>query len=351
MRLALLAKARDLVRALESPRETMAKHLWAQPLRVTDIASKVGTNVPMLGRLLNHIGAMGYIKETDADTYAPTSFSNALTIPAIGDSYPFFVKGLLPATLHFPAHLAQTNYATPADVRSGAFQSALKTEKNMFEYLTTHPPLGQRFNSHMGGYRLGRSSWMHPGSYPVKERLIKGMLETNTTLLVDIGGSLGHDLQEFATRYPNEPGRLILQDLPAVMDAIQSLHPNIERTKHDFFTEQPVKAARAYYLHSILHDWPDQVCKVILKQVADAMEPGYSKLLIHENIIPGKSADSEVTAMDMMMAILLSSKERTEEEWYALLEVPELGLKISGIWQVSGAESLIECTRVGDGMA
>jgi hypothetical protein len=29
-RLALLAKARDLVRALESPRETMIKHCWAQ---------------------------------------------------------------------------------------------------------------------------------------------------------------------------------------------------------------------------------------------------------------------------------------------------------------------------------
>jgi hypothetical protein len=29
-RLALLAKARDLVRALETPRETMIKHCWAQ---------------------------------------------------------------------------------------------------------------------------------------------------------------------------------------------------------------------------------------------------------------------------------------------------------------------------------
>jgi hypothetical protein len=29
-RLALLAKARDLVRALETPRETMIKHNWAQ---------------------------------------------------------------------------------------------------------------------------------------------------------------------------------------------------------------------------------------------------------------------------------------------------------------------------------
>lgn len=276
------------------------------------------------------------------------------------------MKGLLPTSLHFPAYLTQTNYATPTEVRSGAFQSAFKTEKNMFEYLTAHPPLGQQFNHHMGGYRLGRPSWMDTGFYPVQERLVQGMAESDATLLVDIGGSLGHDLQEFAyvsrsssyasansrasTKYPNEPGRLVLQDLPAVIDAIQSLHPKIERTKYDFFTEQPVKAARAYYLHSILHDWPDQVCKTILKQVAGAMEPGYSKLLIHENIVPSKGAEWEATALDIIMATLLSSKERTEEEWYALLEAPELGLKISGIWKVSGAESLIECTRLKDEM-
>ncbi|KAL5411980.1 hypothetical protein PMIN06_009449 [Paraphaeosphaeria minitans] len=381
----LLAKARELVRALESPRETMAKHLWAQvrpespidpstnpylwhkpsclaaitacheigvfqamangggqPLKVTDIAFSVGTNVHMLGRLLKHIGAMGYIKETDADTYAPTNFSNALTLPVIGDSYLCFVKGLLPASVHFPAYLTQTNYATPTDARSGAFQSAFKTEKNMFEFLNAHPPLSEQFHSHMGGYRLGRPSWMDPGCYPVEERLLEGLTEVDDILLVDIGGSLGHDLQEFATKYPDEPGRLVLQDLPVVIDAIESLHPKIERMKYNFYTEQPVKAARAYYLHSILHDWPDEVCKTILKQVASAMKPGYSKLLIHENIIPSKGAEWEATALDIMMAAMLSSKERTKDEWYALLEAPELRLKISYIWEVSGAESLIK---------
>ncbi|KAL5402407.1 hypothetical protein PMIN04_012993 [Paraphaeosphaeria minitans] len=243
----------------------------------------------MLGRLLKHIGAMGYIKRPILD-------GGLLHLTQINS-----VKGLLPACLHSPAYLTQTNYATPTDVRSGAFQSAFKTEKNMFEYLTAHPPLGQQFNHHMGGYRLGRPSWMDPGFYPVNERLVQGMAESDATLLVDIGGSLGHDLQEFATKYPNEPGHLI------------------ERTKCDFYTDLPVKAARAYYLHSILHDWPDQVCKVNLKQVAGAMEPGYSKLLIHENIIPSKGAEWEATALDIMMATLLSSKDRTEEEWYALL--------------------------------
>lgn len=273
------------------------------------------------------------------------------------------VEGLLSANLHLPAYMTQTKYATPNDVQSGVFQSAFKTGKNMFEHLTMHPPLGQQFNHHMGGYRLGRRSWMDSAAYPVQERLIQGMsVSPDTTILVDIGGSLGHDLREFAyvggpssnaftntrpsSKYPHEPGLLILQDLPEVINAIESLHPRIQSMEYDFFTEQPVKAARAYYLHSVLHDWPDNVCKCILNQVAGAMKPGYSKLLIHENIIPSKGADWEVTALDMMMATMLSSKERTEKEWYALLETPELGLKISGIWKVDGAECLIECIKL-----
>lgn len=97
-------------------------------------------------------------------------------------------------------------------------------------------------------------------------------------------------------------------------------------------------------MHSVLHDWPDSVCKTILKRLAAAMKPGYSKLLINENIIPDTGADWQATALDMMMITLFSSKERTKSDWYELLEAPELGLKIAGIWSVpGGVESLIEC--------
>jgi hypothetical protein len=221
-RLELLAKARELVRALETPRETMIKHCWAQPacfaaltagcnlgvfqimangggrgISVQELASAVGTNVHMLTRFMKHIAAMGYIKETGADEYAPTSFSNALTIPIIGDGYRCCADGILAAVLHLPAYMAQTQYATPTDVQAGPFQSAFRTQLNMFEYLTANPPLGQQFNHHMGGYRQGRPSWMDNGFYPVEERLVQGMEDSpDAVVLVDIGGNLGHDLLE-----------------------------------------------------------------------------------------------------------------------------------------------------------
>lgn len=73
------------------------------------------------------------------------------------------------------------------------------------------------------------------------------------------------------------------------------------------------------------------------------MVPGYSKLLINENVIPDTGAHWEATALDMMMLTLLAAKERTATQWRHLIE-EMAGLKIVKIWDVgAGVESLIEC--------
>jgi hypothetical protein len=98
----------------------------------------------------------------------------------------------------FPEYMEKTNYASPKDIAAGPYQYAFDTKMNMFEYMNAHQPLGQQFNHHMGGYRQGRPSWMDSNFYPVEKRLIEGLDSSpDAALLVDIGGSLGHDLQEF----------------------------------------------------------------------------------------------------------------------------------------------------------
>ncbi|KAF2646829.1 S-adenosyl-L-methionine-dependent methyltransferase [Massarina eburnea CBS 473.64] len=362
IRLAMLADARTLVRALETPRETMIKHNWAQPachaaittcynagvldllrdgpMKVDQLASKLGMHREVL--------AMGYIKETDVDEYAPTNFSKALTIPIIGDGYPCLAGGAHTASTKLHEYLRQTQYATPSDFAAGPYQYAFDTEMNLFQYMHAHPPLGKQFDHHMGGYRQGRPSWMDPNFYPVKEQIFAGMdTSEDSVLLVDIGGGLGHDLGEFSAKYPDAPGRLVLQDLQVVIDGIKQLDPKIERMNHDFLTEQPLKGARAYYMHSVLHDWPDDMCANILKPLAGAMKRGYSKLLINENVIPDKDADWQATALDVLMMALFASKERTLTQWRQLLETPELGLRIVRVWSAEHSqESLIECELV-----
>jgi hypothetical protein len=49
----------------------------------------------------------------------------------------------------------------------------------------------------------------------------------------------------------------LLEGLPQVVNKVSEACPGIEVLGYDFFTAQPVKSARAYYLRTVLHDWPD----------------------------------------------------------------------------------------------
>lgn len=40
------------------------------------------------GRLMRHLGAMGYLTEVDADEYLPTNFAKSMSIPVIAHGYP-----------------------------------------------------------------------------------------------------------------------------------------------------------------------------------------------------------------------------------------------------------------------
>lgn len=95
-------------------------------------------------------------------------------------------------------------------------------------------------------------------------------------------------------------------------------------------------------MHSVLHDWRDDVCHDILRKLAPAMKRGYSKLLINENVISETEASWEITSVDMILMALLAAQERTATQWHELLE--SAGYKITKIWtDTKGAESLIEC--------
>lgn len=145
------------------------------------------------------------------------------------------------APLKFHEYARKHEFVNPADAQDTALMYACDTRLNMFEY-QRELGYGRHFNHHMAGYRLGRLPWMDPKFFPVEERLIAGAnADPSAPFLVDIGGSIGHDLEEFHSYHPSAPGRLILQDQPAVINDIQNLNPAITPMIYDFHTEQPVK--------------------------------------------------------------------------------------------------------------
>lgn len=149
---------------------------------------------------------------------------------------------------NLPEYFRSTGYQNPNDPTDGPFQFSHRTSKHWFSWASEHLEISQQFNNHMSAYHQGRPSWMDYDFYPVEESLLKGVKpDPDAVLLVDVGGGLGHDLQEFQQKFPRPPGRLILQDKADVISQIFTNMAGIAVMEHDFFKEQPIKGTCPMY--------------------------------------------------------------------------------------------------------
>lgn len=181
-------------------------------------------------------------------------------------------------------------------------------------------------------YRRGGQSWFD--FFPVEEKL--QVQDPSDVLLVDVGGGHGKDLLAFREKFRDITGRLVLQDLPHVIET-GDIPPGIEGQGHNFFDEQPVKGAKAYYLRTVLHDWPDKQVVQILIRIRDAMDSD-SLLLIDENIIPETEVPLMAAIGDMSMMVSFAAAERTEREYEKLLN--EAGLELIECWKPRGESAM-----------
>ena len=73
-----------------------------------------------------------------------------------------------------------------------------------------------------------------------------------------------------------------------------------------------------YTLFAIVHDWDDERCTTILRNIRRAMSPG-ARVLVTEMPVPEGPAPSFAKVMDLEMLILTGSgRERTAAEYRAL---------------------------------
>jgi hypothetical protein len=122
---------------------------------------------------------------------------------------------------------------------AGSWAYSVDPKVSFFQWLSTRPDDLAAFQDHMKGYTSERGTWFN--LYPV-QRFLDGF-RADTPLIVDVGGSTGHDIEKFCQKYPQSPGKLIIQDLPEVVEKAKELPRDeaISLTGHDFFTPQPVK--------------------------------------------------------------------------------------------------------------
>jgi len=313
----LLDACRSLIAEVSHPSENMLQILWAQPAHLStlwmavevklfqamrsvpdtgasilSIAKQCDKNVDpvVVARMLRHLAAMGTVRETGPDTFANTPTSSAFAEQSYQDSVLYIAEDFQPVHHSMKSYFEQRDWKCPDSGLDAPFQHTYNCKgSHYFEYFQQNPEMGRRFASMMGSWSKGRPRWFAEDYYPVQERLIDGA-EGEKPFLVDVGGGSGHDIEGLREAFEGQlPGELVLQDRPEIVK-LAKLGPGAQAMPHDFMTEQPVKGARAYYLHSIIQDWNDEVNTEILKAIVPAMTKGYSKILVNDFVVPDQGA-------------------------------------------------------------
>ncbi|KAF7561197.1 hypothetical protein G7046_g2951 [Stylonectria norvegica] len=321
---------------------------WAEaghePKTCAELAELTGAEELLIKRMMRQIAGQNLVTEVAEDTFAPTPWAKTLASDA---AFPnlygtFYGEVNNPMFRTLPFFLKETEFKNPTDLNNCNWQYLRGPENNFFQFVGSNPLVTRGFNDAMECHsKYNLTPW--PEVYPTDT--IVDAAKPDRALVVDVGGSKGHDLEKFSLRHPDIPaGSLILQDLP---DILKDVTPPaaVSVQAHDFFTPQPVKGARVYFMHNVLHDWEDPKATEIIKNIADAMEPGYSRLLIHESLVSSVKPLARVTTSDITMMACLAAKERTEGEWRQLIS--DAGLRVLNIWRPpQSVESVIEAELV-----
>lgn len=307
------------------------------------LASKTGMDVILFSRLVRHLVAMNLIT-LENGVYRGTTLSNGLAGENYQQSIRFCYDVSRPSFSDFPSFFKGNGYKAPAlGSIEGPFQSAHKVDISFPQWLVKTAPYLEYFNSYMSAYRAGKPDWCDAGFYPVVDRLLTGFdASVSDVVLVDVGGGKGHDIATFASKFSPVPGRLVLQDREQAINSIPAdENRQFEATAHDIFTEQPVKNARAYYMHSVPHGFGDEDAVKIMANLVPALAKGYSRVLLNEIVVSEEKPVESMTNMDLIMLAHMGAKERTEAGWRSILT--RAGLKVVNIYSYPGvAESLIE---------
>ncbi|KAL8943869.1 MAG: hypothetical protein Q9211_000808 [Gyalolechia sp. 1 TL-2023] len=231
---------------------------------------------------LRLMAANNIVEETGQDRYAPTPLSLALGEPVISHSVP----------CHWPEFLDKTNYRKPVDDKDSYYIDAFPEKKSFFERRSANPVHQESFSSIMDLWGKYKRLW--PQFYDTETLLQGADLSDCSAFVVDVGGHHTIDLLRVLEKHPDLPAAsLVLEDSLEVVAAVKPTTDKIRIVGHDLFepdTVQPVKA-EGYE--------------------AAAMKPGYSKVLIHDIVIPPAGTSSIQAGMDCLV-LQTSANQRSE---------------------------------------
>ncbi|TVU51101.1 hypothetical protein EJB05_02508, partial [Eragrostis curvula] len=164
---------------------------------------------------------------------------------------------------------------------------------------------------------------------------------TGVRSLVDVGGGDGTMAKAIADAFPHM--RCSVLERPQLVDGLQADDGKVEFVAGDMMEFIP--PADAILLKFILHDWSDEDCVTILKRCKEAISAGgpKGKVIIIDTVIGSAVSKQTFEAqllMDFAMMVLLTGKEREEEQWSRMFM--DAGFTRYKISPILGTRSLIE---------
>jgi hypothetical protein len=184
--------------------------------------------------------SIGFVTELGTNIYAANALTMAITTPALEAAAKTMHDNSAQVEMRLHEYFRIHGYNCPTDGTDCAFQWTFNTNLTYFQRIHSNPETMNDFNTFMAGYRNKRGHWVD--WFPIENEILCTFDAGNDqTLIVDVGGGNGHDLERFLARFPQAKGHLILQDLPGTISSLDRLSPGIQAMSHDIFTPQPIK--------------------------------------------------------------------------------------------------------------
>jgi hypothetical protein len=200
----------------------------------------------------------------------------------------------------------------------------------IWEYYKKNHDEGFHFSEAMSGM-----------SHMAKHAVLASYSFVGARTVVDVGGS--HGAFVAAVLQSGITARGVLFDRPDVVEGVGAtlnaagVADRVERVAGSFFESVPAEGD-VYLIKHILHDWNDDECVTILKNVRTAMAPdAWSSSRCSSTI---RAPPSPAPLLDFNMLVMLTGKERTADEISALFA--KAGLKLSGVTSTHSPVTVIE---------
>ncbi|KAF0734327.1 hypothetical protein Ae201684P_018156 [Aphanomyces euteiches] len=291
------------------------------PRTSTEIAAHFNLHEDSVFRLLRAVSTMGFLEHSESNVFALTATGECLISDVPGSMRAYLVAMCAPGHWLPWGNIEST-------IESGVPATEMELGADLGSYYSKHPDEGHTFNEAMQNIN-NMSAAVCLDVYPFEE------IASDDMCIVDIGGAHGDFLVDILQKLNRPSIRGILFERPEVIDTAASLvGDEIDLISGDFFDSVP--PGDLYLVKHVLHEWTDEHCVKILKNIRASMDTS-GRVLVVEVLVQGTES-----LVDMNMLVMFNGRERTEAEFAELFR--QADLKLTRVIRTSTPFAVLEAT-------